>query len=113
MAIETVQREPTFDWAPVKFLTFPALSTLVLIEVALGGAFFWMVLPTYAALALFGDELSGNDLSRGSRARTALLNGYLYSALPLALLVSLFLVVHASGGAPTWLASNWPARRAR
>ena len=94
----------SFDPAIVKFLAFPALSLLVVIEVAFGGAWFAAILPTYVLIVLFADESLGDDMARGSRLRARLLDAYLYTALPLALLVSLFLALHASGTVPTWIA---------
>ena len=107
MAVETLERRP-FDWTLIKFLAFPILSILVLIEVALGGNFLWLVFPTYIAVALAGDEVLGDDFAMGSRARAAILDGYLYSALPLALAVTTLFVMHA-GGAPAWVSSAFAA----
>ena len=102
MAVESVGGGRSVDWTAVKFLAFPLLSTLVLVEVALGGNFLWLVFPTYIAVALAGDEVLGDDFAMGSRARAALLDAYLYSALPLALMITALFVMHA-GGAPAWL----------
>ena len=105
MTMQATEQEGGLDLTPLKFLAFPLLSACVLVEVMLGGAFLWLVLPTYGAIALFADEVAGDDLSRASKGRAALLDAYLYCALPLALLVSLFLIVHGSGVAPVWLTS--------
>ena len=95
----------SFDPAIIKFLAFPALSLLVLVEVALGGAWFLAILPTYVLIVLFADESLGDDMARGSRLRARLLDTYLYTALPLAIFVTVFLAMHANGIVPTWIAT--------
>ena len=103
MAVETAgPARERFDWTLVKFLAFPALSLLVLIEVALGGVWFYAILPTYLAVAMLGDSALGDDFARRSTARRRILDGYLYSALPLCLGVTVLLACHAAGAAP------WP-----
>ena len=108
MAVETAPERAAFDWSAFKFLAFPLLSAVVAVEVAMGGAWLWAVLPTYVLIALLGDEALGDDLARRSRARAVLLDAYLYCAVPLALLVTVFFVVHAGGSAPAFLAA-WVA----
>ena len=106
MAVQTVDvGEARFDWSLVKFLAFPAMSLLVLIEVALGGAWFYAVLPTYLVIALLGDNVLGDDFARRSTARRRVLDGYLYSAVPLCVGVTVLLACHASGTAPGPLAA--------
>lgn len=95
--------EAPFDWSVVKFLAFPVLSTLVVLEIAFGGPWMWAVLPTYLVIALVGDQSLGDDLSRASTLRRRLLDAYLYSGLPLAILATLLLAAHAGGSAPVWL----------
>ena len=104
MALESTERDDAFDWTAIKFLAFPMLSLLVLVEVALGGNFLWLVFPTYIAVALAGDEAFGDDFAMGSRARAMLLDAYLFAALPLALAVTALFAMHA-GGAPAWAVS--------
>ena len=94
---------PLIDASVIKFLAFPALSALVLVQVALGGMWFLAILPTYVAVVLLADESFGDDFARGSRLRARLLDSYLYTALPLALAVTILLAVHAAGTVPGYL----------
>ena len=105
MATETLPAEAPRDLSALKFLAFPILCTLVVFELALGGVWMWAVVPTYLLIALIGDQALGVDLSRSSRSQKALLDGYLYSGLPFALIATVLLAAHASGTAPAWLVS--------
>ena len=96
------------DWTLLKFLAFPLVSLLVLLEVALGGNCLWLVFPTYLLIAFAGDEVLGDDLAMGSRARAWLLDTYLYSALPLALGVTALFAIQV-GGAPAWASGAFAA----
>ena len=109
MAVESLDEDRGADWSELKFLAFPLLSAIIVIEVALGGNWLWTVLPTYLLLALVGDEAIGDDYARRTRSRAALLDAYLYSAVPLALLVAAFFVIHAAGTAPAFVATAFSA----
>ena len=112
MAMQTgaggARGERPIDWTLLKFLAFPLLSLVVLVEVALGGDFLWLVFPSYLLIAFAGDEVLGDDFAMGSRARARVLDAYLYSALPLALGVTALFAIHA-GGAPAWVSNAFAA----
>lgn len=90
------------DWSLLKFMAFPLLSLLVLAEVVMGGNWLWLVFPSYLGVVFAADEVLGDDFAGSSKAHAWVLDAYLYSALPLALLVTAFFAMHV-GGAPAWV----------